>query len=295
MRTGRSLLLAWGMLDLLPNPDADIEPLATLLDGRKVVVLAGAGCSTESGIPDYRGPIGRTRKRDPIRYLDFVQKPAMRQRYWARSAVGWPAMREATPNPCHLALAALEHAGVVHGMITQNVDGLHQRAGQRDVIELHGALGRVYCMGCGARTDRDAFQAQLLAANPRFESGEAAIAPDGDAMVRDAAIAEFVVPDCAACGGIVKPDVIFFGENVPKPRVELAWSKVAAADVLLVVGSSLTVWSGYRFVRGAAAHDTQVAIVGLGETRGDPEACLRLEARLGVVLPRLATRLGVSR
>ena len=280
------------MLDLLPNPTADIEPLAQLLDRRRVVVLAGAGCSTESGIPDYRGPIGRTRKRDPIRYLDFVQRPAMRQRYWARSAVGWPAMRAAEPNPCHRALAELEAIGVVRAMITQNVDGLHQRAGQREVIELHGALGRVYCMGCGQRSDRDTFQSRLIAANPGFGREEAAIAPDGDAVVRDAAINDFVVPDCERCGGVIKPDVIFFGENVPKPRVELAWQHIADAEVLLVVGSSLTVWSGYRFVRGAAAHDTAVAIVGLGETRGDADAVLRLEGRLGVVLPELAARLG---
>lgn len=272
----------------------DVASVAGVLSGRRVLVLAGAGCSTESGIPDYRSPAAQARPRTPMTFERFMHSAPGRVRYWARSSLGWPRMRHATPNAAHVALAQLELAGAVEGVISQNVDGLHHAAGSRQVLELHGALRRVRCMACPAMEDRQALQARLLALNPGWLDQMAQLAPDGDADVEDAALAGFVVPSCLACGGLLKPDVVFFGENVPKDVVARAWGMLDAAEVLLVVGSSLTVFSGFRFVRHAAEQRKPVAIINMGPTRGDALATLKLEARLGDFLPLLAERLGAS-
>ncbi len=273
---------------------AHLGALADLLRGRRLAVLAGAGISTESGIPDYRGPETRHVERRPVQYDDFVRDPAARRRYWARASRGWGRMTGARPNDGHLALARLEAAGLVEGVVTQNVDGLHQQAGSREVVELHGGLDRVVCLGCGGRLDRAAVQRQVATRNPGWldrvtEAGR--VAPDGDVEI-EAGIATFEPPVCPACAGPLKPDVVFFGENVPKPRVVRAAGIVSRADALLVVGSSLAVYSGYRFVRQADAEGTPVAIVTLGETRGHRHAAVALDARLGDVLPALADALG---
>ncbi len=275
----------------LPDPAYDLDPLVTLLEGRRVMLLAGAGCSTESGIPDYRGPQTWRKKRNPIQFLPFVRKPEVRARYWARSAVGWPKFQLAEHNATHTALAELERTGVANGLVTQNVDGLHQRSGSEEVVELHGALSRVVCLSCSRRTPRDELQEQLRGLNPEWPIWSTDYAPDGDAELGDIDYSSFLVPECA-CGGVLKPDVVFFGENVPKARVDRAWTMLDDADALLVVGSSLTVWSGYRFVRKAASLGKPVAIIGLGETRGDAEASILLRARCGRALPELADRLG---
>ncbi|MEZ4220299.1 MAG: NAD-dependent protein deacetylase [Polyangiaceae bacterium] len=270
----------------------DVDALAHLLAGRKVVVLSGAGCSTESGIPDYRGPGTRERARNPIQAREFVSRPEARARYWRRSAVGYPKIAAARPNAAHRALARLEAQGTVRGIITQNVDGLHQVAGSRVVIELHGALSLVRCLGCDQRSSRDALQSRLLADNPHVDFAATALAPDGDADVE--IHVEFRVPSCEACGGVLKPDVVFFGEGVPRPRVDAAFALLESADALLVVGSSLAVFSGYRFVRHAHARGVPVAIVNLGETRGDPHASLRVDASAGAALAALAARLDLA-
>ena len=272
--------------------------LLSLLRGRRTVALVGAGCSTESGIPDYRGPVGRLRSRKPMQYSEFVGSALGRARYWSRNAVGWPAFSSARPNAAHVALAELERAGVVEGVITQNVDGLHQAAGSRRIVELHGSLAGVRCLDCGDRTARASFQESLLERNVEwFERasarGPAALerAPDGDAEVPSADLDSFHVPACAHCRGVLKPDVVFFGENVPKDRVDAAWCLLERADVLLVAGSSLTVFSGRRFVYGARKAGLPVAIVNLGPTRADDLAAVKVEASLGSVLPRLALEL----
>jgi len=278
---------------------SDLDSLLALLRGRRTVVLAGAGCSTESGIPDYRGPEGSLRTRTPVQYGDFVRSEASRNRYWARSAVGWPRFSAARPNAAHHALAALEEAGSVRGIITQNVDGLHHAAGSRRVVELHGSLAAVRCLGCGDRRPRAEFQERLLAANAEWAdrlNGGAGVesAPDGDAELPAWALESFRVPPCAACGGVVKPDVVFFGENVPRAWVNDAWSLFAEADVLLVAGSSLTVYSGRRFIYGARENGVPIAVVNLGPTRADEMAAAKVDGRLGEVLPRIAEALGES-
>lgn len=281
----------------LGTPDR-LDALVELLAGRRFVALVGAGCSTESGIPDYRGPGGSRTPVRPIMYQEFVRSAETRARYWSRSAVGWRRVADARPNPAHRALADLETEGLLPGVITQNVDGLHARAGSHRVVELHGSLAEVRCLGCGARESRAALQTRLLDLNPawaehlrRMESGMAAT-PDGDAAVPDRLSREFTVPGCRACGGVLKPDVVFFGENVPSATVEAAWAVYAEADALLVVGSSLTVYSGRRFVDRAARDGRPVAVVNLGPTRADDRAAVRVEARAGEVLPRLVRRLG---
>ncbi len=259
--------------------------LPELLSAGSVVALTGAGISTESGIPDYRGPGTRERARNPIQYRAFLDDPSTRQRYWARSLAGWPRIASAAPNAGHHAITALERRGVVTGLITQNVDRLHHAAGSTP-IELHGALAEVICLTCGALEDRAELQRRLMLLNPWFDA-DAAYAPDGDADLEH--VAGFRVADCLACGGVLKPHVVFFGENVPKPRVDAAFALVDAARALLVVGSSLTVYSGYRFVRRAAELGKPVAIVNLGPTRGDPLATLRIDAPAGEVLSALTT------
>jgi len=271
-----------------------VEELAALMRTRRTVVLSGAGVSTESGIPDYRGPDSPRRERAPISYQEFVEEARARRRYWARSSVGWPHFTTARPNAGHRALAQLEAAGYVAGVITQNVDRLHQKAGSEAVVELHGALADVRCLRCNRRTDRTAYQRRLLQLNPGWPPESATLAPDGDAVLSDAAIPDFCVPGCLRCGGTVKPDVVFFGESVPRARVEAAWALFERADMLLVVGSSLAVYSGFRFVRRATQDDRPVGIVNLGPTRGDAHAHLRLDGRTGTVLPQLAAELMVQ-
>jgi NAD+-dependent protein deacetylase sirtuin 4 len=268
-----------------------LDDLARLVAGRKLAVLTGAGCSTESGIPDYRGPETRKRARNPILYNEFMGGELTRARYWARSMVGWRRMGGAQPNAAHHALATMEAAGACVGLITQNVDGLHGRAGSKRLVELHGAIARVRCMSCQARSERAALQERLEAMNPDWAHLDAASAPDGDAELELARFEELRVPGCEACGGILKPDVVFFGENVPRPVVDQAWAILDDAQALLVVGSSLTVYSGYRFVREARQRAMPIGILNMGETRGDPEADVRVDASAGEALPRLVASL----
>jgi NAD-dependent SIR2 family protein deacetylase len=268
-----------------------LTPLVELLRDRRVAVLTGAGISTESGIPDYRGPETRRKARNPIQHRAFVGQHLWRARYWARSAIGWPRFRNFEPNLAHAAVARLEATGRVTGLITQNVDRLHHKAGSRNVIELHGTLYDVRCLECGELEARDSLQLRLLEQNPDVERWPFALAPDGDADIPDEVIEGFRVPGCLRCEGVLKPDVVFFGDNVPAARVEQAFRWVDEAEALLVVGSSLAVWSGYRFVVRAAERKLPIAIVNLGESRGDPHATLRLDARAGEVLPALLERL----
>jgi NAD+-dependent protein deacetylase sirtuin 4 len=273
--------------DVPPCSEAELEALASLCRGRRVVVLSGAGCSTESGIPDYRGEGTRARARNPVRFDAYVKDPAARTRYWARAMIGWPRLRAAPPNSAHRALASLEHAGVLTSLITQNVDRLHQAAGSRRVIELHGALAEVRCLTCGCFESRDDLQARLEQLNPGWSSKQAPLAPDGDAEL-EASLAGFRTADCRACAGLLKPNVVFFGEQVSQAVVDDAYESVAAAELLLVVGSSLTVFSGLRFVKRAHASGIPIAIVNVGPTRAKGLATLEVEARLGDMLPRLA-------
>ena len=274
-----------------PAPWLDFEALVDLLQSRTVAVLSGAGVSTESGIPDYRGPDTKEKDHDPIRYDAFVSEPETRRHYWARSAVGWPSFDAATPNAGHRALARLEAAGSVAGIITQNVDGLHQAAGSERVIELHGALEEVVCLDCGALSSRRTLQERLRALNPGWTDEAAAQAPDGDADLPRSVTQHFRVPECRECGGVLKPHVVFFGENTAEARVDRAWALLDATDALLVVGSSLTVYSGFRFARHTAQHDRPLGIVNLGPTRADPLADVQVAGPTGHVLPRLADAL----
>jgi NAD-dependent SIR2 family protein deacetylase len=265
--------------------------LRSLVHAGRVVVLSGAGLSTESGIPDYRGPSGAQRRHAPMTYQTFVASPEARHRYWARSYLGWRQIARARPNAGHAAVAALQDRGLIDGIITQNVDGLHQAAGARDVIELHGGLDLVVCLSCGLREARTSLDERLREVNAGFVAAFAHVNPDGDVDLSDDDLDAFVPVGCRYCSSdLVKPDVVFFGENVPRPRVDACYSLVEAAATLLVLGSSLTVMSGLRFVRRAAALGMPVAIVNQGETRGDALAQLKIEAPLGDVLPALAER-----
>ena len=271
-------------------PADAVGEIAGLLGPGGVVVLSGAGLSTESGIPDYRGPTGLARRATPMTYQAFTGAAAARQRYWARSHTGWQAIARATPNAGHRAVAELERRGLLAGIITQNVDGLHQAAGARRVIDLHGSLSRVICLGCGERTPREELDQRLRAANPDWAARERQVNPDGDAVLDDGATDGFTVVDCLRCAGALKPDVIFFGENVPPGRVADCYAQVSEARALLVLGSSLTVMSGYRFVRHAAKLAIPVAIINQGPTRGDAQATFTLDAPLGPALTTLTTR-----
>ena len=263
-------------MSLSSTAESSYDGALDLLRDRPLVVLTGAGLSTDSGIPDYRGP--GSPARTPMTYQEFVSGPAARQRYWARSHLGWGRMRRAEPNAGHAAVARL----APELLITQNVDGLHERAGTPRLVALHGRIADVVCLGCRVTSARAALHERLGRLNPGFAELHAMveIRPDGDVDLDDTA--DFVVPDCTACGGILKPDVVFFGENVPAPRVERCYAAVDALAVtggaLLVAGSSLTVMSGFRFVRRAAKADVPVVIVNRGETRGDPLATYTVPA-----------------
>ncbi|MER5886155.1 NAD-dependent protein deacetylase [Streptomyces sp. NPDC001941] len=272
----------------------DPEPVFRALAAGGTLVLSGAGLSTESGIPDYRGREGSLKRHTPMTYEEFTSSARARRRYWARSHLGWRTFGRARPNAGHLAVAAFERHGLLRGTITQNVDGLHQAAGSRAVVELHGALDRVVCLSCGTLTARRALAERLEAANPGFAPVAAGLNPDGDADLTDEQAADFRVVDCERCGGLLKPDVVFFGETVPAARVEECRALVDAADTLLVLGSSLTVMSGLRFVRQAARAGKPVFIVNQDPTRGDVHAVTRLALPLGPTLTALAERLGIT-
>lgn len=257
----------------------------------RLFVLTGAGCSTAAGIPDYRDETGAWKHKPPVQFQDFVGSYATRQRYWARSLVGWARVAAAKPAPAHTALAALERTGAVAALVTQNVDGLHQKAGSEAVIDLHGRLDAVKCLECGATMSRGTIQRELVEQNPRFARMDAVDAPDGDAQL-NGPFDDVTVPMCAACGGMLKPDVVFFGENVPKARVSDCYAALAEADGVLVVGSSLMVFSGYRFCLAAAELGKPVALVNRGKTRADDLAHVKVEGDCGDVLHELVRRLG---
>jgi NAD-dependent SIR2 family protein deacetylase len=282
---------------------SDAAALADFLDRHpRLLVLTGAGCSAPSGIPDYRDADGAWKHTKPMSFADFTTSALARRRYWAGSLRGWPRVRDARANDAHLALARLEHEGRVVRLVTQNVDGLHQRAGSRRVVDLHGRLDFVECLGCGAVVHREDVQALLLSWNPRFApaatEGRPAVharagvdgemRPDGDVTVA-ASPDDLQVPDCRECGGVLKPRVVFFGENVPRSRVAEALAALDEADALLVVGSSLMVYSGYRFVRAARERGRPVALVNLGRTRADGDCCLKLERDCATLLPAVAS------
>ena len=256
----------------------DIEPLGTFLSQTEsLVVLSGAGVSTGSGIPDYRDRNGEWKFSQPIQFNDFMGSAASRQRYWARSYVGWMRFSVASPNPAHHALARLEESGKVDTLITQNVDGLHAAAGSRKVIDLHGDLSKVRCMECATITERADFQVTLRNENVDFHAEAVSIRADGDAEIREDSISGFSVPNCESCGGVIKPDVVMFGEGVPRQRVQDGMDAVERADALLVVGSSLMVFSGYRFARRADEIGKRVVIVNQGKTRADDIAEIRID------------------
>ena len=278
-------------MSLAPVTD-DLSPLIDILSGRRIVVLTGAGCSTESGIPDYRGG-GRTGPRNPIQHDAFMKNADVRRRYWARATLGWARFSGAEPNDAHRALAALEGDGRVAGVITQNVDRLHQRAGSRRVVELHGALADVACLRCARVEPRPELQARMLDANPGWLESTTDIQPDGDADLDADRVAAFAVVGCRVCGGELKPDVVFFGGTVSERTLAAAWDLFAEAEALLVVGSSLAVYSGFRFVRRAQEEALPIAVVNIGPTRADAFAAAKLSAPVGAILPRLAATLGV--
>jgi NAD-dependent SIR2 family protein deacetylase len=276
-----------------PDAEPELAALAGFVAARApVLAITGAGCSTESGIPDYRAADGSWKRSPPLLFQDFLRSPAVRRRYWARSLAGWPRVREAGPNPAHAALARLEQAGLVHWVVTQNVDGLHQRAGSRRVIDLHGRLDGVVCIDCSARFSRQDFQQELLQHNPGRAPENAPTAPDGDVDL-DESFEGFHVPDCRSCGGILKPDVVLHGESVPRPRVDACFARLSEAGGLLAVGTSLMVWSSYRFARGAAERGLPIAAVNIGRTRADELIALKLERPCGEALPRVLSGLGL--
>ncbi len=274
-----------------PDPPRSQDDLAALADfatrHRRLFVLTGAGISTASGIPDYRDLEGDWKRPPPVTCQAFVGDAVVRSRYWARSLVGWRRFGRAQPNAAHAALARLEADDRIELLLTQNVDGLHQRAGSHNVIDLHGRLDEVVCLGCGQRTSRAALQRTLEQRNPHWMSLDAADAPDGDADLDGQEFSGFDVPDCEACGGLLKPDVVFYGENVPRERVERARAHLAASDAMLVVGSSLMVFSGFRFAREAAALGKPVAAINLGRTRADDLLALKIEVDCATALRAL--------
>ncbi|MFJ3582957.1 NAD-dependent protein deacetylase [Streptomyces sp. NPDC090127] len=285
--------LSWTPTEGLPPGSTDLEPVADALGTGGVLVLSGAGMSTESGIPDYRGEGGSLSRHTPMTYQDFTSSAQAQRRYWARSHLGWRTFGRARPNAGHRAVAAFGRHGLLSGLITQNVDGLHQGAGSEGVVELHGSLDRVVCLGCGTYSARGELAQRLEQANAGFEPVAAGLNPDGDADLSDEQVRDFRVVPCTVCGGALKPDVVFFGEAVPPQRVEHCRALVRAAASVLVLGSSLTVMSGLRFVRQAAQDATPVLIINRDPTRGDRHATTRVALPLGAALTTLADRLGV--
>ena len=281
------------MVTQLAEATTPLGMLVDLVAAGGVLVLSGAGLSTESGIPDYRGPTGLALRATPMTYQTFTGSASARRRYWARSHLGWPRIARAVPNRGHHAVAELGRRGLLTGIITQNVDGLHQAAGATGVTELHGSLHRVTCLACGQRTSRADLEGRLEAANPGWGAAlMTTVNPDGDAVLADEATETFQVVDCSACQGVLKPDVVFFGENVPPARAQACYAMVESARALVVLGSSLTVMSGLRYVRHAATWGRPIVIVNQGSTRGDQYAAAILDAPLGQALTTLITRLG---
>ncbi len=254
---------------------------------QRLFVLTGAGISTASGIPDYRDETGEWKHQKPMEYRDFVGSHRARQRYWARSFIGWQRFQQARPNPAHVALARLEQQGRLIHTVTQNVDGLHQRAGSRRITELHGSLASVECLDCSTLIPRATLQQRLLAGNPLLAHLTAQLAPDGDAALSDYDETDVHVPDCKACGGILKPAVVFFGETVPLARVETCYDALRQADAMLIVGSSLMVYSGFRFVRAASQAGLPIAAINRGKTRADELIGLKLETDCAAALNAL--------
>ena len=247
----------------------------------RLLVLTGAGCSTDSGIPDYRDADGAWKRKPPVTFQAFTGSDTTRRRYWARSLVGWRYFGMAEPNATHRALARLEEHGKVSRLVTQNVDRLHQKAGSQNVVDLHGRLDIVRCLACRHSMDRDGFQTELEALNPDWVSLDALRAPDGDADLEGLDFDAFAIPPCPCCGGVLKPDVVFFGENIPRPWVDDAQAGLDAADAVLVVGSSLMVYSGYRIVLQAARRGLPIAALNLGRTRADELLSLKVQAPCG--------------
>lgn len=275
--------------DAFPMTAGSLAEVVDVLVGHRLAVLTGAGVSTDSGIPDYRGP--DSPPRTPMTFQQFTGDEGFRRHYWARNHVGWRHVHRTIPNAGHRALATMEHRGVVTGLITQNVDLLHEAAGSRHVIDLHGRYDRVRCLSCGTVISRSDLAARLDLLNPGFAEELAAvddieIAPDADAVIEKTS--HFVVADCAVCGGMLKPDIVYFGENVPRERVDRAYAMVDAADALLVAGSSLTVQSGLRFVRHAAQTGKPIVVVNRGATRGDKYAAVTLDAGTSETLTELS-------
>lgn len=272
-----------------------MDPFAPLTDFAarhpRLLVLTGAGCSTEAGIPDYRDTMGAWKRNEPMRFQLFVGDELARKRYWARSMLGWRTMAGARPTAAHHALARLERAGHIQLLVTQNVDGLHNTAGSANVVDLHGRIDTVCCLGCGVRSPRLALQDELARRNPRWVALDARSAPDGDADLDAQDFAQFDVPPCSQCGGMLKPDVVFFGESVPRERVATVRAALAQADAMLVVGSSLMVYSGYRFVEDAVSAGKPVAVVNIGRTRADAVVTVKIEQEVGAALEALVARL----
>ncbi len=261
-----------------------IAELRRLLAAGRVLALTGAGVSTDSGIPDYRDERGAWKGPEPVQFRDFVTSDAVRRRYWARSMLGFPLLARATPNAAHHVLAELEARGALSLLVTQNVDGLHRRAGSETVVDLHGRLDQVRCLGCGALSERAALQSELVARNPHFRHASAIVKPDGDAELSDVDYQHFDIATCSLCGGMLKPDVVFFGENVPVERVNHAMAALEQAKLLLIAGTSLMVYSGFRFARAAARLGVPIAIVNRGITRADELSALKLHGNVGEIL-----------
>ena len=251
---------------------------------QRLFVLTGAGCSTNSGIPDYRDGNGDWKRTPPVRFQEFMAEKMTRRRYWARSMIGWPRFGRALPNDAHHALARLEANGQCRLLLTQNVDRLHQAAGSRGVIDLHGRLDLVRCMACSATTRRADFQNELVRLNVQWVQIDAVAFPDGDADLDHLDFSGFIVPPCASCGGVLKPDVVFFGENVPRDQVTAAQAAMEQADAMLIVGSSLMVYSGFRFAQMAARRGIPIAAINLGRTRADGFLTLKVEDRCETAL-----------
>ncbi|MBZ3881124.1 NAD-dependent protein lipoamidase sirtuin-4, mitochondrial [Sciurus carolinensis] len=275
-----------------PSPPLDPEKVRELQRfitlSKKLLVMTGAGISTESGIPDYRsekvGLYARTDRR-PIQHSDFVRSAPIRQRYWARNFVGWPQFSSHQPNPAHWALSNWEKCGKLHWLVTQNVDALHTKAGSQRLTELHGCMHRVLCLNCGEQTSRWVLQERIKVLNPTWSAEAQGLAPDGDVFLSEEQVRSFQVPSCVRCGGPLKPDVVFFGDTVNPDKVDFVHSRVKEADSLLVVGSSLQVYSGYRFILTAREKKLPIAILNIGPTRSDDLACLKLNSRCGELLP----------
>ena len=283
-------LLQSGKMDRPPG----IEALLRFLERHpRITVLSGAGCSTGSGIPDYRDEDGNWKHRQPMQFRDFVHDAGNRRRYWAQSFAGWRRVADARPNAAHEALARLERRGGVRCVITQNVDDLHRRAGSRNVIDLHGVLGRVRCIDCDSILPRTTFQDTLAAMNPDWHADVTAFAPDGDASLDRGDPSGFRVPDCVRCGGVLKPDVVFFGESVPGERVAAASGEIRRSDALLIIGSSLMVFSGYRFAQLASEAGKPIAIVNRGRTRADDLATCKISGDCATLLADAADALAV--